>query len=168
VGRIISALGARAAAFIMLPLARAPVRLARTAGSKLGTARSRAGAQDPLDTTGLRDAFDRPHYFHRLQGTGLVYSTNSFRSHQYQLSKSVVNRKLERPSFAISPSSTIGRGELATFKGPLGPLGAVGPIYFNDAPWFEKRDRRIRGIEEVVSPMPLVVDVERLSLHAVG
>ena len=49
--RIVSALDARAAAFVMFPLPRAAVLFARTAGSEFGTARGRAGALD--HSTGL-------------------------------------------------------------------------------------------------------------------
>ena len=51
--RIVSALDARAAAFVMFPLPRAAVLFARTAGSEFGTARGRAGAQYPAHPTGL-------------------------------------------------------------------------------------------------------------------
>jgi hypothetical protein len=89
--RIVTALGARAAAFIMLPLARAPVLLARTAGSEVGTARSGAGAQDPSHDTGSlvgchalpgihthQASSDLGVGVHRLQGRGLPFSSAAF------------------------------------------------------------------------------------------
>jgi hypothetical protein len=54
---IISTLGARAAAVIMLALARLAMLFARTAWSEFGTARGGAGAQDPSRTTGLLSGY---------------------------------------------------------------------------------------------------------------
>jgi hypothetical protein len=51
--RIVTTVGARAAAFVMLALSDAAVGLAGTAGSEFGTARGRARAQDPPHPTGL-------------------------------------------------------------------------------------------------------------------
>jgi hypothetical protein len=45
--RIVSAVTAGATTFVMFTLPRAAVLFARTAGSEFGTARNRAGAQDP-------------------------------------------------------------------------------------------------------------------------
>ena len=51
--RIVPAVTAGAAPFVMFTLPRATVLFARTAGSEFGTARNRAGAQDPPHPTGL-------------------------------------------------------------------------------------------------------------------
>jgi hypothetical protein len=51
--RLVSAVTAGATAFVMFTLSDAAVLFARTAGSQFGTARGRAGAQDPPHPTGL-------------------------------------------------------------------------------------------------------------------
>ena len=53
VASVVTALDARAGAFIMFTLPRATVLFARTAGSEFGTARGRAGTQDPPHLTSL-------------------------------------------------------------------------------------------------------------------